>query len=77
VQWDRRHWGDGGAEFHWWCTEAPEAFTGERAVYQAMAAELVAMVGPAVYLRVAAYLDERRDQETRPLPHPAVRPPAG
>ena len=26
AQWDRRHWGEGGAEFHWWCTSAPEAF---------------------------------------------------
>src|SRR5271155_3855612 len=25
-QWDRRHWGAGGLEFHWWCTESPEAF---------------------------------------------------
>ncbi len=21
TQWDRRHWGGGGEEFHWWCTE--------------------------------------------------------
>ena len=30
-EWGRRHWGAGGAEFHWWCTEAPEAFSGARA----------------------------------------------
>ena len=28
-QWERRDWGGGGEEFHWWCTEAPEAFTGQ------------------------------------------------
>src|SRR5581483_6297011 len=39
TQWDRRHWGDGGAEFAWWCTEAPEAFTGTVAVYESMVDE--------------------------------------
>ena len=29
-QWDRRHWGDGGEDFHWWCTEDPDAFVGQR-----------------------------------------------
>jgi hypothetical protein len=72
AQWERRHWGDGGAEFHWWCTEAPEAFTGRTAVYEHMAAELKAMVGEAVYERLTEYLRAR--QSTRvPLPHPTVR----
>ena len=35
-QWDRRHWGGGGEEFHWWCTEAPEAFVGHEPVTVAM-----------------------------------------
>ena len=30
-QWDRRHWGKGGREFHWWCTEEPDAFVGDQA----------------------------------------------
>ncbi len=25
-EWKRRDWGAGGDEFHWWCTEDPEAF---------------------------------------------------
>ena len=33
-QWDRRHWGKGGREFHWWCTESPEAFVGTKPVYR-------------------------------------------
>ena len=72
TQWDRRHWGDGGAEFHWWCTEAPEAFRAERAVYRHMAAELVAMVGPLVFDSLRSYLDAR--EATVTLPHPALRP---
>jgi hypothetical protein len=72
TQWDRRHWGDGGQEFHWWCTEAKEAFTAAEAVYESLAAELTAMVGPDIYRKLVAYLRAR--QSTRiPLPHPVVR----
>ena len=74
-QWDRRHWGDGGAEFHWWCTEAPEAFTGHDPVYRSMRTELETMTGRKVYKRLAAYLDERTGASVRVtlLPHPTVR----
>ncbi|HUQ38718.1 MAG TPA: hypothetical protein VM030_01065 [Acidimicrobiales bacterium] len=71
-QWDRRHWGDGGAEFHWWCTEAHEAFVGTTPVYIGMRDELVAMVGATVYELLVAYLEPRRRRSV-PLPHPAVR----
>jgi len=73
-QWDRRHWGAGGQEFAWWCTEAPEAFVGRRPVYEAMEAELTEMVGKPVYRMLCAYL-ERNDRRV-PLPHPTVRPKA-
>ena len=29
AQWNRGHWGAGGADFHWWCTEDPAAFVGQ------------------------------------------------
>jgi hypothetical protein len=72
TQWDRRHWGDGGAEFAWWCTEAPEAFGHPEPVWRTMSAELVALVGPVTYLRLAAYLAARTRTAT-PLPHPTLR----
>jgi len=74
-QWDRRHWGGGGEEFHWWCTEAPEAFVGHEPVYVTMRAELEAMAGKKVYKMVAAYLDARLAPASTavPLPHPTVR----
>jgi hypothetical protein len=75
TQWDRKHWGDGGFEFHWWCTEAPEAFGAKKAVYRHMRAELTALVGPAIYALLADYLDARSGGKGAgvPLPHPAGR----
>jgi hypothetical protein len=72
-QWDRGHWGAGGNEFHWWCTEAPEAFVGSAPVYQSMAHELEAMTSHEVYRELCAYL-EARTANGIPLPHPTVRP---
>jgi len=48
-QWNRSHWGAGGADFHWWCTEDPNAFVGKDRVVDSMSEELVAMVGQHVY----------------------------
>lgn len=70
-QWDRGDWGEGGQEFAWWCTEAPEAFVAAEPVYRHMANELRAMSGDAVYEALAAYLDGRNRRTA--LPHPAVR----
>jgi hypothetical protein len=74
-QWDRKHWGEGGQEFHWWCTESPEAFVGERPVYKEMEAELIEMVGKPIFKLLVAYLAEREERAVRgvPLPPPAVR----
>jgi len=75
-QWDRRHWGEGGREFHWWCTEAPEAFTAGEAVYESMADELRALVGETTYPIIVAELERRRTAATPPLTHPAAVPVA-
>jgi hypothetical protein len=71
-QWDRRNWGDGGAEFAWWCTEEPDAFVGTVPVYQEMAGELEAMVGPTINQAIVGVLDQRRKAGTA-LAHPVVR----
>lgn len=71
-EWDRRHWGKGGSEFYWWCTESPEAFRGRRPVVESMRDEIVAITGPAVYDLIVAYVASRRARPVR-LAHPAVR----
>lgn len=73
TQWDRRHWGAGGDEFGWWCTEAPEAFSGHRPVFEEMAAEIAALVGRPVAEMLAGYLGERVGGPGVPLPHPVLR----
>jgi len=73
-EWKRRDWGDGGQEFHWWCTESPEAFTGETTVLVSMKDELVELVGQQVYdLLVDAVIE--RAANGAPLLHPAVPVP--
>jgi hypothetical protein len=78
-QWDRRHWGPGGDEFHWWCTEAPDAFVGSKPVYREMEAELIELVGQKPFDRLLAALRERERLRTQKvaLPHPAVRRSSG
>lgn len=72
-EWRRRHWGDGGADFHWWCTESAEAFVGHEPVYRTLGGDLVAMTSPAVYERLCAYLVEREVGAATVLPHPSLR----
>jgi hypothetical protein len=76
-QWNRRDWGDGGADFHWWCTQDDtRAFVGKTRVVDSMRDELVAMVGDETYTDLLAYMDARA---TAPkpalLPHPVRRIP--
>jgi hypothetical protein len=80
-QWDRRDWGEGGYEFHWWCTESPEAFVGKRPVWKELRPELEEMVGKPIFERLAGYLRSRvpekhensKRPEVVPVKHPALR----
>jgi hypothetical protein len=70
-EWKRRDWGEGGYEFHWWCTDAPDAFRGTKPVYRYLRDELVELVGQPVYDRLVAQIKARPKRSF--LPHPAVR----
>jgi hypothetical protein len=73
APWQRRHWGPAGAEFYWWCTEAPEAFSGEGPLYERLADELAALTTPAVYELLCQHLKARQHREAVALPKPTVR----
>ena len=70
-EWKRRDWGEGGDEFHWWCTESADAFVAPNPVYETLRDEIVEMVGEAAYNALHAFMKEQRSQPV--LAHPAVR----
>lgn len=75
-EWRRRDWGEGGAEFAWWCTDDPLAFGEDRPVWRSLRDEIVELVGEEPYARLVDYLMSRQaDAGERPvfLPHPQVR----
>jgi hypothetical protein len=61
-EWTRRDWGEGGFDFHWWCTESAEAFGGDAGVgnrvVDHMGPEIVAMVGEGVYAELLSQIQE-------------------
>ncbi len=73
TEFARHGWGEGGDEFSWWCTEAPEAFSGGEPVYKSMEAELRAMMGDAAYDVLREHLDARAKAGAT-VPHPASFP---
>jgi hypothetical protein len=52
-EFDRRGWGEGGHDLHWWCTSAPEAHRGSQPLYVSYAPELTALIGQAAYTELA------------------------
>ena len=70
TEFARSGWGEGGDDFAWWCTEAPEAFAGARPVYRSMESELRIMLGDELFERLATHLDERMAARPAPLTHP-------
>lgn len=65
AAYERGHWGEGGADFGWWCLDDEVAFVGRDPVYRSMEVELRRMVGDAVFEELADYLDGRRRQSGR------------
>lgn len=65
AAYERGHWGEGGADFGWWCLDDDTAFVGVDPLYRSMEVELRMMVGDQVYDELAQYLDKRRRQSGR------------
>jgi len=57
--WQRRDWGPGGDEFHWWCTESELAYVGSEPLYRSVSDELTELIGDEMYNQLAALLDSR------------------
>jgi hypothetical protein len=71
-EFDRRAWGEGGHDLHWWCTSSPQAHVGIEALYESYAAEITALIGSAAYAELARLCAARIDQGMVAA-HPASR----
>ncbi len=58
-EYDRRGWGEGGHDLHWYCTSSPEAHVGREPMYVSYAAELVALIGQRAYDELAKICAKR------------------
>lgn len=54
--WERRDWGEGGFDFHWWCSEESAAYHGLEPLFETAAEELIELVGADIYRRLAREL---------------------
>lgn len=70
-EWKRRDWGEGGFEFHWWCTADDGAFDGAKPVYVEMRDEIIEMTSRRAFTLFVEYVEARG--ATTFLPHPVVR----
>jgi hypothetical protein len=70
-EYDRRGWGEGGHDLHWWCTSSPEAHVGGEPVYVTYGPELTELIGESAYQRLAE-LCARRDKRGLIAVHPAT-----
>lgn len=71
AEFDRRGWGEGGHDLHWWCTSSPDAHVGGEPMYRSYAPELIALIGQKAYDRLAE-LCSRREQLGLVAVHPAT-----
>jgi hypothetical protein len=60
-EYERLAWGEGGADFDWYCTSNTEAHIGKEPVYISNKNELVALLGPAGYKELARHCDVRME----------------
>ena len=72
-EWKRRDWGEGGPEFHWWCTDDSMAFRDRKPVWKTLRDEIREMVGDNMYDNLVRYVKARPKQGETFLAHPAVR----
>ncbi|WP_369259676.1 hypothetical protein [Geodermatophilus amargosae] len=73
-EFDRRGWGPGGADLHWWCTGSPGAHVSPEPLVATYAAELTVLLGPAAYAELRRLAEARLDLGLV-APHPASPAP--
>jgi hypothetical protein len=59
TEFDRRGWGEGGEDLHWWCSTSAEAHVGSEPMYVSYGPELAELVGKDAYAELARLCAER------------------
>ena len=72
TEYDRRGWGAGGSDLHWYCTGDPAAHVGAEQVWVSMGPELTELLGEKAYAELAA-MCKRRSGLGLIAVHPATR----
>ncbi|MCA6092357.1 hypothetical protein LE181_09305 [Streptomyces sp. SCA3-4] len=70
-EYDRRGWGPGGHDLHWWCTSARSAHGAGEPVYVSYRAELIELMGKDGYAQLVKLCEERMASLLPMAPHPA------
>ncbi|MFJ5803897.1 hypothetical protein [Streptomyces decoyicus] len=71
AEYDRRGWGPGGHDLHWWCTSATSAHGAGDPVYVSYKPELTELMGKKGYAKLAELCEERLAATLPMAPHPA------
>ncbi|GAB3355088.1 hypothetical protein [Modestobacter lapidis] len=69
-EFDRRGWGPGGHDLHWWCTGSPDAHVSPEPLVHTYAAELTELLGAPAYAELRRLVEARLDRGLV-APHPA------
>ena len=69
-EFDRRGWGPGGHDLHWWCTGSPVAHVAAEPLVDTYAPELTELLGDRAYAELRRLAHARLDQGLV-APHPA------
>lgn len=67
-QWTRADWGEAGNDLGWWCSEAPEAYSGSQSVARYLRAEIGALAGESVADALIAHVEGNGTVVSLPLP---------
>ena len=73
-EFDRRGWGPGGHDLHWWCTGSPAAHVSPEPLVATYEDELVALSGAPAYAELRRLAEARLDAGLV-APHPASPEP--
>jgi hypothetical protein len=81
-EFDRRGWGSGGSDLHWWCTGSPAAHVSPEPLVETYRAELTALLGEPAYAELRRLAELALDRgllaphPASPEPHRSARGPA-